>query len=73
MKPDFYMFEYSTKTCKRKRISYSACSWRSALRRFKKNVRCTKLLGKWKVSSDYPTWVVWTGKPQEAVAKTESL
>ena len=54
MKPDFYIFEYSTKTCKHKRISYTACSWKSALRRFKKNVRCTKLLDTWKVSSGYP-------------------
>lgn len=53
MKPDFYIFEYSTKTCKHKIISYTAYSWRSALRQFKKNVHCTKLIGKWKVSNYY--------------------
>lgn len=58
MNPDFYIFEYSTKTCKRKRISYAACSYKSALRRFKKNVRYTKLFDFWKVSSGYPSWIL---------------
>ena len=53
MNPDFYVFEYSTKTCKRKRISYTASSYRSALKRFKKNVRYTKLFDYWKVSVRY--------------------
>lgn len=57
MKTDFYIFEYNTKTCKHKRISYAACSYRSALKRFKKNVRYIKLLDFWKISSEYSTWV----------------
>jgi len=58
MKSDFYVFEYSTRTCRRKRISYAACSWRSVLRRFKKNVRCVKLLSSWKASVGYPSWIL---------------
>lgn len=58
MNPDFYTFEYNTKTCKHKCISYTACSWRSALRRFKKNVRCTKLLDRWKAPNGYPHWIL---------------
>ena len=57
MKPDIYIFEYSTKTCKHKRISYAACSYRSARKRFNKNVRCTKLFDFWKVPSEYPAWL----------------
>ena len=57
MKSDFYIFEYNTKTCKHKRIAYAACSYRSALKRFKKNVRYIKLLDFWKISSEYSTWV----------------
>ena len=58
MESDLYIFEYSTKTCKHKRISYVACSQRSAFRQFKKNVRYTKLLGKLKVSAGYLSWIL---------------
>ena len=44
MKFDIYVFEYSTKTCSYKRISYSAFSFSSAWKRFRKNTRFTKLI-----------------------------
>lgn len=43
MKFDLYIFEYSTKSCGCKLISYAAGSFSSALRRFTKNTRHTNL------------------------------
>ncbi len=40
---NLYTFEYSTKTRKCKRISYSASGFPSALLRFTRNTRYTKL------------------------------
>ena len=44
MKFDLYIFEYSTKSCSHKLISYAAGSFSSALKRFTKNTRHTKLI-----------------------------
>ena len=44
MKFDFYVFEYSTKSCGHKLISYSAYSYHRAFLRFTRNTRCTKLI-----------------------------
>lgn len=50
MKFDIYVFEYSTKTCSYKRISYLAYSFSSAWKRFRKNTRFTRLI---QVSKNY--------------------
>lgn len=41
---DLYIFEYSTKSCGHKLISYLTYSYHRAFRRFTKNTRCTKLI-----------------------------
>lgn len=41
---NLYTFEYSTKTCSCRHISYAAGSFPSALRRFKRNIRYTNLI-----------------------------
>ena len=43
MYENLYVFEYKTKKNDFKRISYGAFSYRSALKRFNKNVRCVEL------------------------------
>ena len=43
MKTNIYMFMYSTKTRSLKCISYCACSFSSATKKFRKNTRWTEL------------------------------
>ena len=48
MKPDFFVFEYSTRCVDLKRVSYSSCTLHSVMRKFRKNTRYTKLFKVWK-------------------------
>lgn len=48
MKPHFFVFEYSTRCVDLKRISYTSCTTCSAMKRFGKNTRFTKLFKIWK-------------------------
>lgn len=58
MKGELYIFLYRTKTRVLKRISYYTCTFKSAMKKFKKNTRSIELLHIEKFSTGYPEWVL---------------
>ena len=50
MKAHLYIFEYATKTCSFKRISYYAFTFTSAMKRFRKNTCWIELFNAWRTN-----------------------